>query len=66
MMGSAEAYTEFIPAQQNILNMKLGARVVNVYRKKPVEAAHSVATVSTRVSPQAINQKSTVQSTLAT
>ena len=33
---------------------------------KTVEIAHFVATVSTRVSPRTINQKSTVQSTLAT
>ena len=42
-------------------------RVMNVYtEKKPVEIAHFVSTVSTRVSPQTINQKSTVRSLLAT
>ena len=33
---------------------------------KTVEIAHSVAIVSTRVSQQTINQKSTVQSMIAT
>ena len=33
---------------------------------KIVEVAHVVATVSTKVSPQTIHQKSTVRSTLAT